>query len=272
MQRHQPRRLHVRRRVRDPVLHGLVLAEDLAVGDPVGGTLTEHVERAPGHAQPAHAVMDAPRVEALLGDQESLAFAAQAVGCRDPHVVVDDLRVTAELAELLLRVLHGRHVAQDVHAGRIGRHDEHRRALVRPRLGVGDGHHDQEVRDRAVRGEPLVPGDHVVVAVAHRARLQLRRVAAGGLGLGHREGGFEVAREQRLEPVFLLLGRAGQGEDLRVARVRRLAAERIGCKRRGTQDLVHQPQLHLAEPLPPSSGSRCAAHRPRSRTCSWSGA
>ena len=61
--------------------------------------------------------MDAPRVEALLGDQESLAFAAEPVRGRDPHVVVDDLRVTAELAELLLRVLHRRHVAQDVHPG-----------------------------------------------------------------------------------------------------------------------------------------------------------
>ena len=105
-----------------------------------------------------------------------------------------------------------------------------------------------------LRGEPLVPGDHVVVAVAHGARLQLRRVAAGGLGLGHREGRFEVAGEQRLEPALLLLGRAGQREDLGVARVRRLAAERIGRERRGAQDLVHQPELHLAEPLPPELG------------------
>ena len=83
--------------------------------------------------------------------------------------VVEDLGVAAEHAEALLRVLHRRDVAHDRHAGRVHRHDEHRRAPVRRRVGVGDGHHDQEVGDRAVGGEPLVPVEHVAVAVAYGA-------------------------------------------------------------------------------------------------------
>ena len=50
----------------------------------------------------------------------------------------------------------------------VGVDDEHRGALVRPGVGVGDRHHDQEVGDRAVGGEPLVAVDHPVVAVADR--------------------------------------------------------------------------------------------------------
>ena len=45
--------------------------------------------------------------------------------------------------------------------GVVDRHDEHRGALVRRRVRVGDGHDDEEVCDRAVRGEPLVPGEDV---------------------------------------------------------------------------------------------------------------
>ena len=37
------------------------------------------------------------------------------------------------------------------------------------RVGIGHRHHDQEVGDRAVGGEPLVAVDHPVVAVADRA-------------------------------------------------------------------------------------------------------
>ena len=67
----------------------------------VGRALAEHVERAPRRAEPAHAVVDAARAEPLLGDQEALALAAEQVLGRDADVVVDDLGVAAELAELL---------------------------------------------------------------------------------------------------------------------------------------------------------------------------
>ena len=97
---------------------------------------------------------------------------------RDPDVVVDDLGVAAEVSEVLDRVLHGRHVADDVDARRVGGDDDHRAALVRVDVGVGHGHDDEEVGDRAVGREPLVAVDDPLVAVAHRRGLEQRRVGA----------------------------------------------------------------------------------------------
>src|SRR6476619_5916969 len=50
----------------------------------------------------------------------------------------------------------------------------------------------------------------------------------GRVGLGHRERRLQVAGQQRLEVALLLLRAAGERQDLAVARVRRLAAERVG--------------------------------------------
>ena len=193
--------------------------------------------------------MDAPRDEPVLGDHEPLALAAEQRVGGHAHVLVEDLGVAAELAEARLGVLHRRDVAQDVDARRVGRDEEHRGALVRARVGVGDRHHDQEVGDRGVAREPLVTVDDPLVALTHRARAQQRRVRAG-VRLGHREGRLEVAAEQRLQVALLLLGRSGEREDLAVAGVRRLVAEGVRRERAGAEDLVHQPELHLAEALP----------------------
>ena len=56
----------------------------------------------------------------------------------------------------------------------------------------------------------------------------LRGVAAGDVRLGHRERGADLAGEQRLEPLLLLLGRAEHVQDLHVAGVRRGAVQRLG--------------------------------------------
>ena len=158
--------------------------------------------------------------------------------------------MVAELAVGLGGVLHRRHVAHDRHARGVDRHDEHRGALVGAGVGLGDGHDDEEVGDRGVRGEPLVAVEDPPVAVALCMRAQLGRVRARALGLGHREGRLEVARQQRVQPALLLLVGPGQREDLGVARVGRLVAERVGRERRRPQDLVHEAELDLAEALP----------------------
>ena len=203
-----------------------------------------------------------PGHEALLGDQEPLPLLAQQGIGAEAHALVEDLRVPAEHAEARLGMLHRRHVADDRHPRRVDRHDEHRRAPVRRRVRVGDGHDDEEVGDRAVRGEPLVPVEHVAVAVADRTARELRRVRAGRGGLGHRERRAELPGEQRLQPALLLLGSAGEGEDLAVARVGRLAAEhRRGVDRRA-EDLVHQPELDLAEALAAELGREVRGPQP----------
>ena len=102
----------------------------------VGRALAHHVEGAPRDAEPAHAVVDAPGAEPLLGEHEAVADAAEQRVGRDADVLVEDLRVPAVGAELLPRVLHRRHVADDLDAGRVARDDEHRRALgARARRG-----------------------------------------------------------------------------------------------------------------------------------------
>jgi hypothetical protein len=59
----------------------------------------------------------------------------------------------------------------------------------------------------------------------------------------------QVAGEQRVQPTLLLLLAPGQREDLAVARIRGLVAERERRDRRGAEDLVHEAELDLAEAL-----------------------
>ena len=94
-----------------------------------------------------------------------------------------------------------------------------------------------------------MPVEHVAVVLLRRARDQLRGVRARRLRLGHREGAADLAGEHRVQPALLLLVGAREREDLAVARVGRLAAEHGRRVDRGPEDLVHQPELDLAEAL-----------------------
>ena len=168
---------------------------------------------------------------------------------RDADVLVEDLGVVAVAPEALVGVLHRGDVTDDPNARGVSVDDQHRSALVGPRVGVGDHHHDQEVGDRAVGGEPLVAVDHPLVAVTDGAGLQQRRVRAGGVGLGHAERRLQIAGQQRVQVALLLLGGAGEREDLRVTRVRRRVAEHQRRDRARAEDLVHQAELDLAKAL-----------------------
>ena len=75
------------------------------------------------------------------------------------------------------------------------------------------------------------------------------------MGLGHRVAREALAVEQRLEVLRLLLVGAVVGDDLGVAGVRRLGAEHDRRPARPTEDLVHERQLQLAEPLAPELGA-----------------
>ena len=249
VQRHQPRRLHLGRRVGDPALHRLLVLQQAALDGAVERALAHHVEGAPRHPEPAHAVVDPTRDEAVLGDQEPVALLPEQRVGAEPDVLVADLGVAAEHAVVLVRLLHVGDVAHEVDTGRVDRDEEHRGALVRRRVGVGDRHHDEEVGDRAVRGEPLVPVEDVAVAVADCAGPELGRIRAGGVGLGHRERGPDLAVEQRVEPALLLLVGARERDDLAVTRVGCLAAEHGWRVDRRAEDLVHQPELDLPEAL-----------------------
>src|SRR3984893_4218064 len=65
-----------------------------------------------------------------------------------------------------------------------------------------------------------------------------------------------------MEEAVLLFGGARNREDLGVARVGRLAAERIRREERGPEDLVHQPELQLAEALAAELGVEVCGPQP----------
>src|SRR5207249_7029513 len=66
--------------------------------------------------------------------------------------------------------------------------------------------------------------------------------------LGHRERGADLALEQGLEPLLLLLGRAVALEHLPVAGVGRRAVEGLRRDRRATHDLAERRVLEVPEP------------------------
>ena len=189
---------------------------------------------------------------------------------RHPHIQVLDLGVVPEAPVRRVRILHRRHVPDDVHPGRLGRDDDHRRSLVRMDVWIGHRHHDQEVRHGSVGREPLVPVDHPLVAVPHGRRRQQRRIGSSGVGLRHGEGGSQLTVEQRLEPplplrlVPRLLDTHRQ--QLRVARVRRIVAEHHRAQGDCPRISCISPNLTCPNPIPPSEGGRCAAQRPSALT------
>ena len=172
VQRHQAGGLHLRGGVGDPVLDRLLVAPAREPWASRYVARSQSMSKARcATPEPAHAVVDAARVQPLLGDQEAGALGAEAVGGRDPHALVEDLRVAAAACR---RTRCGCSIVgtsrRIVHARRVGGHEEHRRPLVGARVGVGDRHDDEEVGDRGVGGEPLAAGEDVVVAVADGAR------------------------------------------------------------------------------------------------------
>ena len=136
-------------------------------------------------------------------------------------------------------------------------HDEHRHPLVRLRVGVGDHHDDEERGVAGVGREPFLALDHPLVTVPGGLAHELLGVGAP-LRLGHREGGHDVALEQRLEVARLLLLGPVQREDLGVAGVGGGRAEHRRRPGRAAEDLVHQRQLELPVALAAQLGAEVA--------------
>ena len=104
------------------------------------GPVDHDPERPLGDADRAHAVVDAARAEAGLGDGEAAALLAEQVVGRHAHVLVVDLGVAAG-------VVVAEHVrrAPDADAGRVLRHGDHRLLQVPRRVRVGLAHHDEHL-------------------------------------------------------------------------------------------------------------------------------
>ncbi len=102
--------------------------------------------------------------------------------------------------------------------------------------------------DAAPARPPLVRVDDVVVAVTLDATLDVRGVGARDPRLGHREARADLAVEQRLQPLFLLLGRAELGEELHVAGVGRGAVRGLGCEQVAAHELAQRRVVEVGQP------------------------
>ena len=82
----------------------------------------------------------AAAAEPRLGHAKRAAARTEHVIERNTHAVITDVAVAA----FTLRFTADADIAHDVDARQIGRHNEHRGALIRRRIGIGHGHDDQE--------------------------------------------------------------------------------------------------------------------------------
>ena len=197
----------------------MLLRQQLALGLARERALAHLVEGGAHLGDGAHRVVDAAAAEPCLRDHEALAAMPEQVVLRDANVRVANVAVGSFLGPRA-----DADVADDLNTRRLLRHQEHGHLVVGRRLRVGHHHDDQEGGVARVRGEPLLAVDHPLVAVEHGLGLEHLGVGAA-VRLGHRVGRDDLVVEQRLKEARLLRVRAVVGEDLRIARVRRLATE-----------------------------------------------
>ena len=229
-------------RVGDVALHELLVGQQRALGLPAERPLAQHVERLLGEADGAHGVVDAPAAEAGLGDGEGLALAAEQGVLGHPHVLVVDEGVGAVAQRLAAEA----DVADDVDA-RACRSGPGTSTCPCTALTSG------LVTTMTMRNEAVLAFDEknfqplmTHSSPSFSARVVNMRGVGAGVGLGHRVAGEDLAVEQRVEVLLLLLVGAVVGDDLGVAGVGGLAAEDDRGPLRAAQDLVQQRQLELA--------------------------
>ena len=164
-----------------------------AKGDAADQALAHVFQRAFGHADGAHAVMDAARSQAALGNLETASFAQQDIRGRHAHVFKADFA----MAVRRVVVAEYRQRAQDGHARRVDRHQDHRLLLVARRFGIGLAHEDDNLAARiaGAGGPPFAAVDDVVVAVAHDADCDVGGIRRGDGRFGHRKGGADLAAQ-----------------------------------------------------------------------------
>ena len=237
--------LHLDVGVGDHLLNHLLLRQQRVLRVAAERALAHHVERLLEARDRAHGVVDAPTAEPGLRCGKALALAADAVVHGHTRLVEADVAV-GTFPDLLARQTD---VANDLHPRSTLGHQQDGCAVVDRYVGIGDHDDQQELREQRVGGEPLLPLDHVLVALAPGAALE-------DLGIGtpvrlcHGEAGHDPAFEQWHEVLLLLVLRTEMGDELRVAGIRRLTAEDARRKAAAAEDLVHERELQLAVALP----------------------
>src|SRR5262249_42594115 len=209
VERQQAARLNLSGSVENHILDRLLLRERRSERHAIIGAVTHKVERPLCLAQPAHAMEDAAWAKPLLGDHEPVSSAAQQVFGGHANVVIYDLAMAAP---------HTEHwcLSHDLVARSAGGHDYHAECLVRGGVWLGANHHG--CVGSAVRPgrKPFAAINYPVITVKRCGSLELRRVRASDIGLGHGEARKNVPIHQRPQVKLAPPGRRVQIEHYRI--------------------------------------------------------
>ncbi len=175
----------------------LELADGLAECLAVLAVLHGHLDRALDGGGRDHRDGQPLLRKVLHEVDEAHPLLAQQIRRRHPHVGEAEFgRVLGLHADLV-------EIAATLEAGHVTLDAEQAEALG-ALLGIGAGHDEDQVGVDAVGDERLRAVEHPVVTVADGAGLDALQVAAGA-GLGHRDGGDELAGAEAGQPALLLL-------------------------------------------------------------------
>src|ERR1700678_3222392 len=184
---HQPARLiDEDARFGDALERNALFRHAPAEGDALLCPPAHHFQGPFGHADQAHAMVDAAGTEAVLRNFEAAALAEQNILRRYAYIDEIDLRMAVGR---MIVAEHGQ-LAQPLDARRVHRHEDHRLLAVKRRSRVGLAHEYQDFAAwiSGAGRPPLAAVDHVVIAVAHDGGLDIRGIARRHVGLGHGEG------------------------------------------------------------------------------------
>ncbi|MCY1425178.1 hypothetical protein D9M71_409610 [compost metagenome] len=245
LQGQQARHVDLHARVGDFVDVAAQPRQGLAEGGAADGALAHQLQGALGHADGAHAVVDAARAEAALGDLEATALAQQHVLVGHAHVLEQHFSV----AMGGVVVTEYRQRAEDLHAGSVSGHQDHRVLLVARCVRVGQAHEDHHLAARVAGtgGPPFAAVDDPLVTLAHGAGFHVGGIGRRHARLGHGEGRTDLATQQRFQPPALLFFVAVAHQHFHVAGIRRGAVERLRSQQGTPHDLGQRCVFHVGQ-------------------------
>ena len=190
--------------------------------------------------------MDATRAEAGLGEGEAATLLAEDVGDRDAHILEAQFAVA-----LAVVVPEHQQITHDGESRGVHGDQHHGLLSIGRCVWIGLAHHDGHLAARVGRtaDPPLASVEHVLIALTADGQLDVAGIAGGHVGLGHGEAGTDLSRQQRHQPLVLLLGGAEQRQDLHVAGVGCGGVERLGGERAATADLGQRGVVHVGHRL-----------------------
>ena len=210
--------------------------------------LAHGFERAFGHSDQTHAMMDSSWPQPPLRDFETAAFAQQHVRNGHADILERNFRVTVGrmiVAEYREHALH-------LDARCVHRHQNHRLLFMFWCVGIGLAHENRYLAAWiACAGRPPLSSiDNVGISVAHDVALDIRRVGRCHGRLRHGKTRTNLAIQQRLQPALLVFRRTITRQHFHVARIRRGTIEYFRRHGGTAHDLAQRRVFQIRQPGP----------------------